>query len=337
MHALQEAPRAAWTELATVLGLEARTVARRYDQLRADGLLLVTQTVGPRLLAQTRWAVLRVVTRPGTAERVAQELARWPQATSIRVVDGAFQVYALIAAQASRADVEDIRTLWEQAQARIVEIPEIEQADVLHILDAFDVGRAGRLDVLSKAQVQQLHDLRGQPAASPGREPAELTDEDLELFTLLARDGRREVADCAVALGRNRSWVSRRIARLQADGLLDFIALTPDVASSRPVTALVWASVPAAELSALAHRVGSLGWIGMMAVTTGPSNVFAVTHLPTSRALTDALVELVEVCPSLVVKETQLSVRAVKIHTRITDERERFTEQAAQPYALELL
>lgn len=37
------------------------------------------------------------------------------------------------------------------------------------------------------------------------------------------------------------------------------------------------------------------------------------------------------------VKETQLSVRAVKIHTRITDERERFTEQAAQPYALELL
>lgn len=332
VHALQEAPRASWSEIGAVLGLEARTVARRYEQLRSQGLLVVTQTVGPRLLRQTRWALLRARTIPGSAEHVGRRLAQWPQATSVRVTDGSFQVYALLSGRASRAGAEHIRTLWEQTQAQIAQIPEIVEADVHNIIDALDVGSVQRLDVLSNAQVKRLRETRTAPAP-PDREPTEVTEEDLELFTILSRDGRRDVSDCAGELGRSRSWVSRRMARLQADGFLDFIALIPDVVSSRPVTALIWAGIAPAELSALAQQTASLAWIGLMVVTTGPSNVFAVAHLPTAKALSQALEEIREICPSLVVRETQLSVHAIKVHTRITDDAEHWSGEAAQPYA----
>lgn len=315
--------------------MEARTVARRYEQLRDQGLLLVTQTVGPRLLGQTRWALLRARTLPGQAEHVARRLARWPQATSVRVTDGSFQVYVLLSGQAGRASAEDIQTLWEQTQAHVIDVPEIVQADVYSIIDALDVGLAQRLDALSNTQVQRLRETRSQPAALH-REPTELTAEDLDLFTILSRDGRKDTADCAKELGRSRSWVSRRIARLQADGFLDFIALIPDVVSSRPVTALIWATITPAELPALAQRTDSLAWIGLMVVTTGPTNIFAVAHLPTTQALPAVLEELRDICPSLVVAETQLSIRAIKIHTRITDAAEHWTDQAVQPYATEM-
>ena len=334
VHALQEAPRAPWTEIGAVLDLEPRTVARRYEELRDQGLLVVTQTVGPRLLRQTRWALLRARTVPGKAEHVARRLAQWPQATSVRVTDGSFQVYALLSGRASRTKVEDIRTLWEQTHAQVNDIPDIVEADVHNIIDALDVGSVQRLDVLSNAQVQRLRETRPQPAPSD-REPTEVTDEDLDLFTILSRDGRREAAECAAELGRSRSWVSRRIARLQADGFLDFIALIPDVASSRPVTALIWATIAPAELPALAQQTASLAWIGLMVVTTGPSNIFAVAHLSTPKALSDALEQVRAICPSLAVRETQLSVHAIKVHTRITDDAERWSGKAAQPYATE--
>lgn len=332
VHALQEAPRASWREIGAVLGLEARTVARRYEQLRDRGLLVVTQTVGPQLLRQTRWALLRARTVPGKAEEVARQLAQWPQATSVRVTDGSFQIYALLSGRASRTTVEDIRTLWEQTQARIVQIPEIVEADIHNIIDALDVGSVQRLDVLSHAQVQRLRETRVAPSP-PDREPTEVTEEDLELFTILSGDGRRDVAECAAELGRSRSWVSRRITRLQADGFLDFIALIPDAVSSRPVTALIWADIAPAELQVLAQHTPSLAWIGLMVITTGPSNVFAVAHLPTAKALSQALEEVHSICPSFVVRETQLSVHAIKIHTRITDDDEHWSGEAAQPYA----
>ncbi|HCA84641.1 MAG TPA: Lrp/AsnC family transcriptional regulator, partial [Streptomyces sp.] len=56
VHALQHRPRAAWSELAPVLGVSAATLAARWHRLRADGLSWVTAypvavVTGPSLVA----------------------------------------------------------------------------------------------------------------------------------------------------------------------------------------------------------------------------------------------------------------------------------------------
>lgn len=98
------------------------------------------------------------------------------------------------------------------------------------------------------------------------------------------------------------------------------------------MTALIWAHIPPAELPALAQQTASLAWIGLMVVTTGPSNVFAIAHLRTTSALSQALEEIRSVCPSVIVHETQLSVRTIKVHTRITNDAERWSGEATQAF-----
>ena len=322
VHALQEAPRAPWTVLASILGTDARTVSRRYDELVSSGCLRVLATPGPRLLGQIRWALLRAETLPGQAEKVARQLATWPAATTIRVLDGSFGIYALLSG-------EDSRAIWRAAQEQIAQFPQIVTAEIHTIIESLDVGRAQRLDSLSRKQVADLRNYATKLAPSD-REPTRLTSADAAMFNLLNADGRMEVAAVAAALGRNPSWVSRRISRLQADGLLDFLAATTDSFSSRPVTVLVWCSIAPTEWANLARA--PLAWVGLLTITTGRSNVFLIAHLPAPSSIGTALAELAEHCPSLQVHETQLSVHAVKLQSRLMDEQERWTDEVIQPY-----
>jgi DNA-binding Lrp family transcriptional regulator len=325
VHALQEAPRAPWSVLASILGTDARTVSRRYDDLVGSGSLRIMVTPGPRMLGQIRWALLRAETLPGQAERVARQLATWPMATTIRVLDGAFGIYALLSG-------EDNRAIWRAAQDQIARIPQIVNTEIHTIIESLDVGRAQRLDSLSRRQVADLRTYATK-LAPPDREPTQLTSTDAALFNLLNADGRMEVAAVAAALDRNPSWVSRRISRLQADGLLDVIAVTTDAISSRPVTVLVWCSIDPTEWGKLARA--PLAWVGLLAITTGRSNVFLIAHLPALASLGSALTELAEHCPSLQVHETQLSVHAIKLQSRMMDEEERWTSEVSQPYSPE--
>jgi len=321
VHALQEAPRAPWSVLASTLGTDARTVSRRYDDLVGSGSVRVVATAGPRMLGQVRWALLRIAPRPGQAEKVARQLATWPMATTIRVVDGSFAVYALLAG-------DDNRAIWREAQDQVARIPEIATAEIHTIIESLDVGRAHRFDSLSRKQVADLRSYAAK-AAPPDREPTPLTRTDAALLNLLNVDGRMEVAAVAAALDRNPSWVSRRISRLQADGLLDFLTVTTDSFSARPATMLVWCSISPAEWADLARA--SLAWVGLLAITTGRSNVFLIAHLPAASAIGSALTELAERCPSLEVHETQLSIYAAKLYTRLLDEDDRWTDQVFPP------
>ena len=200
------------------------------------------------------------------------------------------------------------------------------------MLRSLDVGRSQRLDSLSNAQIGRLRSHRP-PDRFAAREPVTLSPHDASLLNLLTADGRMDVAAIADRLDRSRSTVSRRIARLQADGMIDFIALLTDASSSRPVTVLIWCNIEPAEWDQLATRVAPLAWVGLLTITTGRSNVFLVAHLATTTSVEDVLCVLKSHCPSTQIHETQLSIHAVKVHIRILDEHERWTDDVPQPYA----
>jgi len=323
VHALQEAPRAPWSLLAGVLATDARTIARRYDRLRADGHVRVSATLGPRWLERVSWAHLRVRTLPGQARHVARQLAAWPQTGSVRVTDGSYEVYALLTGV-------DGRALWRSTQDGIARIPQIVRADIHTVLESLDIGRAERLDTLSKRQVQQLRSYARLPESD--REVTRMTETDLALTAMLNLDGRTEVAACAAELGRSPSSVSRRISRLQADGHLDFMTMIAEPLSSRPLCTFVWGRIDPEELPALRKHRAALHWAGLLTITTGSSNVVVMANVASVRGLESVLSTLRSICPSLEVHETQLSRQAVKRHSRLVTEDELWTDELTDPY-----
>jgi len=275
------------------------------------------------MLAEAQWAHLRARTLPGQALTVARQLAEWPQAASVRVTDGAFEVYAWLTGL-------DARTLWRSTQEGIARIPQIVRADMQTVVESLDIGRAERLDVLSPRQVAALR--RQQvPPTPPGHEATRFSEADAELWRLLA-DGRMEVARAADHLGRSPSAVSRRIARLQADGYLDFVTMIAEPLSSAPHAALIWCRIDPDELGLLQRHRAELHWAGLLSVATGRSNVMAMANLTTLGGLNAVIAQLRAVCPSVEIHDTQLSAQAVKRHSRMVTDEELWTDEITNPY-----
>ncbi|WP_258038057.1 MULTISPECIES: Lrp/AsnC family transcriptional regulator [unclassified Streptomyces] len=65
LHALQIDGRAAFSRIADVLGVSDRTVARRFDRLRARGSVRVAGVTGSRHTGHAEWLVHLRVLRPG--------------------------------------------------------------------------------------------------------------------------------------------------------------------------------------------------------------------------------------------------------------------------------
>jgi DNA-binding Lrp family transcriptional regulator len=327
VHALQEAPRAPWTRLSEVLESEPRTLKRHYDHLREAGHVRVTVTTGPRLMERVRWAHLRVRARPSRVYEVADLVASWSQTGSVRVMDGSSDVWALLLG-VSHQDLHD------QAHALIGSHEAVEALEMNSIIEPLDVGRAGRLDALSADQADRLRRTRGlAPMARTDRSISRLTLEDVGLLGLLMGDGRLDVASCAAALGKDSSTVSRRLSRLQSEGLIDFVTITPDALSSHPVRALLRCEIDVADVPLLVSDVAPLPWIGLLTVTSGRSNLLLMVNVPSLGRITTAQRELRNLCPSLEIRECQLSMRAVKIHTRRLTREGRWTDDVTDPYA----
>jgi hypothetical protein len=113
---------------------------------------------------------------------------------------------------------------------------------------------------------------------------------------------------------------------------VDVVAITPDSASSSPVRALLWSTVAPAELAPLMRRAPDLPWVSLMTVTTGQSNLFTIVNLKTRAELSEIHAELVDLCPSIRMQETQLSTRAVKVHMRWLTRADRWTDRVADPF-----
>ncbi|MFG2794857.1 Lrp/AsnC family transcriptional regulator [Streptomyces sp. NPDC048419] len=323
VHALQEAPRASWAALSSTLKVDPRTIARTFTRLVESGTLRLMATPGPRLLNSLQFAQLRLRAAPGQAPLLAAHLAQWPQATTVRVSDGSFDVHALVIGA-------DHRALLRAVHNTVAVLPAVEAAELNTALCTIDVGRAGRLDSLSREQVNVLRAIR---PASHDRTPVRLTAGDFEIMQVLGIDGRMETGELARRLDREPSTVSQRLRRLYADGYLDFVAITVDSASSYPVIALLWCTADPTEWDALIRQLPAKPWLGSFTLTSGASNMCITAQLQVPAALSRIVKQLAAISPSLNVTETQISSHAVKLHTCWLDSNDRFTNVVSDPYA----
>ncbi len=212
IHILAIEPRASFRTLAEVTGISDQTAARRYRRLSESAGLRVLGVVDGSQLGWTGW-FLRLQTTPGSADSIAEALARRPDTSWVRLASGGTEIACTLEARtAEQRDALFLRGL--PGSRRVVQI------SAYSILHDFTPGPWQEITcALSAAQLDRLN-ASAAPAGAAGG--GVLLPGDEPLLAELARDGRASHAALAAAIHWHESTVRRRMDELRRAGLLSF-------------------------------------------------------------------------------------------------------------------
>ncbi|GLW52237.1 Lrp/AsnC family transcriptional regulator [Kitasatospora phosalacinea] len=306
VHALQLAPRAAFSRLAAVLGVSDQTVARRYGRLRGAGLIRVLGLSDPERLGEVRWQ-LRVRCSPDAAGAVAAALARREDTVWVSLNSGGTEIACSTRTPPDRAD----HSLLLQHLPRTPNVLGMTAHCVLHTFFGGAQSLAVKSGALSAEQVAALT-AAGPQVAEPGAPVPELDVADRRLLAVLAVDGRAPLAELAAACGKSESTVRRRLEELSASGVLYFdLDVDWRIFGLRTHTWL-WLNVVPSELASAGAALADHPEVAYACATTGPSNLHAVVITRTARELYGYLTTRVAALRGVQHLETAPTIRIVK-------------------------
>ncbi|MER5935832.1 Lrp/AsnC family transcriptional regulator [Streptomyces sp. NPDC001928] len=310
VHALQIHPRAPWTLVGEVLGINPVTAARRWHRLEEAGLAWVTAY--PRL-ANSRLVVTGVVevdTEPGVAEEVAHALAADPAVPNIKLTAGGRDLVAAVQAR-SLDELARLSTLLFQRTPGV-------RATRTHVSTGVTTeGSRWRLRSLDAAQVARLE--AAAPVATSACDAEARWDElDAHLLELLSTDGRMSLRDLSAAADASLTTVRRRLQSLLATRL----SLRCDLArplSGWPLSAVYFASVPGQFVAETSRALAEVREVRSCAITAGPHNLVVDVWLRALNDVHDFEAHLSRRLPRLTVADRSVVLRTVKHMGRLLD------------------
>jgi len=267
IHILTVEPRASFRTVADIAGISDQTAARRYRRLSETAGLRVLGVPDGSRLGWADWFV-RLQTTPGSADSIAEALARRPDTRWVHLASGGTEIVCTLQARTpEQRDALFLRGL--PGSRRVVQI------SAHSILHNFNPGPwQGISRALSAAQLAKLAGLAG-PAQAPPSPQTPLTPQDEPLLAELARDGRASNAALAAAIHWHESTVRRRIDELRRNGLLYFEVDIDNRVLGMNVHAMLWLSVEPASLAETGRAMAAHPEIPFAAATTGPTNLVA--------------------------------------------------------------
>jgi DNA-binding Lrp family transcriptional regulator len=267
IHLLTLDPRASFRAIADVVGVSDQTAARRYRRLREmAGLRVLGVISGPRA-GWVDWMV-RLQTTPGSANAIADTLARRPDTRWVKTFAGGTEVMCML--QARTAEQRNALFLHGLPGSR--RVVQISAHATLHRFGP--VAWSGATSALSAEQLKKLP-----PASLEWPVPdGHLADVSLQpgddpLLAELARDGRTSNAALAAATHWHESTVRRRIADLCEAGLLYFDVDFDDAVFGFTVTAMLLLSNDPTRLDETGRAIAAHPEVPFAAAITGRSNL----------------------------------------------------------------
>ncbi|MCW2930505.1 MAG: Lrp/AsnC family transcriptional regulator [Actinomycetia bacterium] len=321
VHALVAAPRAPFTLLADVIGVSDQTVARRYRRLAENAGLRVYGIVNGERAGWVDWMVRLQVT-PGSADAIAEALARRPDTRWVRLFSGGTEIVCTLQARTLQQR-DDLFLRGLPGSRRVVQIT---AHSILHVFSPVQwSGFAGRLSDAQLARLgaagaanpdQPRHEAApgapGNGDAAPLRSEETLRPEDNLLLAELARDGRASHAALAAATHWHESTVRRRIEELQHQGLLYFDVDMNDAFLGMRAGAMLWLAVAPGHLEAAGQAVAAHPEVPFAAATTGPTNLVVSAAFRDTRHLYEYLTTRLTGLPGIQTVETLPIIGTVK-------------------------
>jgi DNA-binding Lrp family transcriptional regulator len=265
IHILAIEPRASFRTLAEVTGISDQTAARRYRRLSESAGLRVLGVVDGSQLGWTGW-FLRLQTTPGSADSIAEALARRPDTSWVRLASGGTEIACTLEARtAEQRDALFLRGL--PGSRRVVQI---SAHSILH-----DFTPGPWQEITRALSAAQLDRLNASAAPGPAATGGVLLPGDEPLLAELARDGRASHAALAAAIHWHESTVRRRMDELRRAGLLSFEVDIDNRVFGMDLQAMLWLTVEPARLAETGCALAAHREIPFAAATTGPTNLMA--------------------------------------------------------------
>ncbi|MFF4956985.1 Lrp/AsnC family transcriptional regulator [Streptomyces sp. NPDC001222] len=310
ISALQLRPRASWTELGRVLGVDPVTVARRFSRLSDEGAAWVEFSPGPRLFERICVAFVVINCAPGATAQVARTLSAHPHMVTI---DRAAASHDILATVATR----DLPALSRYTLDLLPHLPGIATVQARIVTHMFTEGGRWRIAALAPDQRAQL---TGRPPERPAAVDAgEMTPFDRALVTRLAHDGRAPYQKLADDLGVSLSTAKRRIEQLTRRGLLRFRCDFARPLGGWPVAVTLWAKVPPTDLPAIGHALIRLPETRNCAAVSGPHNLILQASLHSVSDVLRLETQLATAHPSLDIVDRVITLRQDKLLGRLLD------------------
>lgn len=231
-------PTASYVSWAEALGISTRTVARRFERLRRQGVVQVKGRTAPGFQGQLSW-VIRITGAPGHLDPMATELAalettRWIRFSS----DGGELMFGTLALPESYRNV---------------------MGKIYSAIPARDV------------QVYQLLKLWG----DWGQQDIDIDAQDHRLITMLGTDGRMPSAALAQRLGLDTATVSRRRRKLEEHGVLHYEAVLDPAVLTLKGDVMLWMRVTPGGIDMAGQHLAGLPAVRFVAATSGSVSLVA--------------------------------------------------------------
>ncbi|MCX4754382.1 Lrp/AsnC family transcriptional regulator [Kitasatospora purpeofusca] len=307
LHALHVDGRAPFRRIAEVLGVSDQTVARRYQRLRAAGVVRVVGRTDARSLGQVDW-LTRIRCVPDAAAPLAEALARRPDTSWVSLLSG-----GEIVCNARGRLRPEREELLLGALPRSPRVLSVSAHYLLRTYVGGQVAWSGRTSALTEGQIGRLRAAAtaGAGAAETGG-PAVPDGLDRSLLAALALDGRAPLAALAAGAGSPETTVRRRLAALVDGGLLFFDVDVDPRPLGFEVEAFCWLTVAPGRLAAVGRAMAEHPEVGFVAATTGPSNLVAGLVCRDTGAFYDYLTQGLGELEEVVAVETAPLLRSVK-------------------------
>lgn len=304
LHALQVDGRAAFSHIASVLGTSDRTIARRYSRLRSSGVVRVVVVPNGQALGYVDWMV-RIRCSPDVADRLAVALSRRDDTSWVSLISGGTEITCITQ---TRGRVGESELLLE----KLPQMPRVMAVTAHCLLRAVagTSGWPGRTAALTPMQIAALQ-LPLLEQDEPGGDQ-QLTDADLQLLPLLAKDGRASQLSLAAATGWSESTVRRRLEELRRANLVHFVVDIDPIHFGFNTEAMLWLTVAPADLAEVTTALSEHQEISFAAATTGPSNIVAYVVCRNTGALYDYLAGRIGSLPGVLRAETAPILRRTK-------------------------
>jgi len=276
--ALQRDGRASWRAVAEAVGASVSTVARRGQQLLAQGTVKVA--VMPALAADGPYDcfLLRINCTPGGHVDVADALVADPDVRFVTLVTGTYDVMAEIVVRGGA-------TQYPRIIGDLTRIPGVARWRSDLILSVHKVSFDWSRQLYGELLGPHPDGAVGIGAQLEQCEPEHFDDVDRSILAVLREDGRETFQRIADGLGVHESSVRRRYDRMRSARCIDVLTLVPSAALGMEAETLMTITVAPSRLAAVAAELAAHPSVRYLAELLDENALLCEVIAPSARDL----------------------------------------------------